>query len=85
MKETYSERTILLKLKQMEKIQIKTMEILHRIEKLLDMDEEMEEEMEQKKPFQDNYNCTVTKNHKIKGFTLKIRKITLILNLDYQG
>ena len=53
MKETYSERTILLKLKQMEKIQIKTMEILHRIEKLLDMDEEMEEEMEQKKPFQD--------------------------------
>ena len=53
MKETYSERTILLKLKQMEKIQIKTMEILHRIEKLLDMDEEMEEGMEQKKPFQD--------------------------------
>ena len=53
MKETYSERTILLKLKQMEKIQIKTMEILHRIEKLLDMDEEMEGEMEQKKPFQD--------------------------------
>jgi hypothetical protein len=49
MKETYSERTILLKLKQMEKIQIKTMEILHRIEKLLDL----EEEMEQKKPFQD--------------------------------
>ena len=53
MKETYSERTILLKLKQMEKIQIKTMEILHRIEKLLDLEEEMEEEMEQKKPFQD--------------------------------
>ena len=49
MKETYNERTILLKLKQMEKIQIKTMEILHRIEKLLDL----EEEMEQKKPFQD--------------------------------
>jgi hypothetical protein len=49
MKETYSERTILLKLKQMEKIQIKTMEILHRIEKLLDL----EEEVEQKKPFQD--------------------------------
>ena len=49
MKETYSERTILLKLKQMEKIQIKTMEILHRIEKLLDL----EEEMVQKKPFQD--------------------------------
>ena len=49
MKETYSERTILLKLKQMEKIQIKTMEILHRIEKLLDL----EEEMEQKNPFQD--------------------------------
>ena len=49
MKETYSERTILLKLKQMEKIQIKTIEILHRIEKLLDL----EEEMEQKKPFQD--------------------------------
>ena len=49
MKETYSERTILLKLKQMEKIQIKTMEILHRIEKLLDL----EEEKEQKKPFQD--------------------------------
>ena len=42
MKETYSERTILLKLKQMEKIQIKTMEILHRIEKLLDLEEEME-------------------------------------------
>jgi hypothetical protein len=53
MKETYSERTILLKLKQMEKIQIKTMEILHRIEKLLDLEEEMEVEMEQKKPFQD--------------------------------
>tara|TARA_B100000524_G_scaffold92969_1_gene43784 strand:- start:81 stop:275 length:195 start_codon:yes stop_codon:yes gene_type:complete len=53
MKETYSERTILLKLKQMEKIQIKTMEILHRIEKLLDLEEDMEEEMEQKKPFQD--------------------------------
>ena len=49
MKETYSERTILLKLKQMEKIQIKTMEILHRIEKLLDL----EEEMEVKKPFED--------------------------------
>ena len=49
MKETYNERTILLKLKQMEKIQIKTMEILHRIEKLLDL----EEEVEQKKPFQD--------------------------------
>ena len=53
MKETYSERTILLKLKQMEKIQIKTMEILHRIEKLLDLEEETEEEMEPKKPFQD--------------------------------
>ena len=50
MKETYSERTILLKLKQMEKIQIKTMEILHRIEKLLDLEEEMEQK---KKPFQD--------------------------------
>ena len=49
MKVTYSERTILLKLKQMEKIQIKTMEILHRIEKLLDL----EEEMEVKKPFED--------------------------------
>ena len=53
MKETYSERTILLKLKQMEKIQMKTMEILHRIEKLLDLEKDMEEEMEQKKPFQD--------------------------------
>ena len=53
MKETYSERTILLKLKQMEKIQIKTMEILHRIEKLLDLEEETEVEMEQKKPFLD--------------------------------
>ena len=53
MKETYNERTILLKLKQMEKIQIKTMEILHRIEKLLDLEKDMEEEMEQKKPFQD--------------------------------
>ena len=53
MKETYSERTILLKLKQMEKIQIKTMEILHRIEKLLDLEEETEVEMEQKKPFED--------------------------------
>ena len=55
MKETYSERTILLKLKQMEKIQIKTMEILHRIEKLLDLEEDMEEEMEQKKPFKINH------------------------------
>ena len=53
MKETYSERTILLKLKQMEKIQIKTMEILHRIEKLLDLEKDIEEEMEQKKPLQD--------------------------------
>ena len=49
MKERYSETMILSKLKQMEKVQIKTMEILHRIEKLLDL----EEEMEVKKPFED--------------------------------
>jgi len=35
---TYS--VVLSKLKQMEKVQIKTLEILHRIEKLLDIEEE---------------------------------------------
>ena len=55
MKETYSERTILLKLKQMEKIQIKTMEILHRIEKLLDLRKRWKKKWNRKNLFKINH------------------------------
>ena len=46
---TYS--IIMTKLKQMEKVQIKTMEILNRIENLLDIEEEEGDKVVAKPPF----------------------------------